>query len=152
MMNSFYLLKKRLLGASLVLANIACSNAATLDVRSAFLSGNSADIPNSSPLSFTPVLSTPALDSGYAGKALVISSFSSEKTNESKAITAHYDLAGPGSSGAISQEHDRELAKITGGGTEAGLLELRLDSPSLMDSIGADLMSRAGASDACRCR
>ncbi len=35
-----------------------------------------------------------------------------------------------------------------GGGTEAGLLELRLDSPSLMDSIGADLMSRAGASDA----
>ncbi len=35
-----------------------------------------------------------------------------------------------------------------GGGTEAGLLRLRLDSPSLLDSIGRDLISRAGASDA----
>ncbi|MCA9285207.1 MAG: TonB-dependent receptor [Phycisphaerales bacterium] len=35
-----------------------------------------------------------------------------------------------------------------GGGTEAGLLRLRLESPALMDSIGADLISRAGASDA----
>lgn len=35
-----------------------------------------------------------------------------------------------------------------GGGTEAALLELRIESPALMDSIGADLMSRAGASDA----
>lgn len=35
-----------------------------------------------------------------------------------------------------------------GGGTEAALLELRFESPALMDSIGADLMSKAGASDA----
>lgn len=35
-----------------------------------------------------------------------------------------------------------------GGGTEAGLLELRRVSPSLMDAISADLMSRAGAGDA----
>ena len=33
-------------------------------------------------------------------------------------------------------------------GTEAALLELRFDSPAMMDSISADLMSRAGASDA----
>ena len=32
-------------------------------------------------------------------------------------------------------------------GTEAGLLELRIESPSLLDSISSDLMSRAGASD-----
>ncbi len=35
-----------------------------------------------------------------------------------------------------------------GGGTEIGLLELRAQSPSLLDSIGADMISRAGASDA----
>src|SRR6185436_4646225 len=35
-----------------------------------------------------------------------------------------------------------------GGASEAGLLNLRLQAPSFMDSIGADLMSRAGASDA----
>ena len=34
------------------------------------------------------------------------------------------------------------------GGTEAALLELRLESPALMDSVSADLMSKAGASDA----
>ena len=33
-------------------------------------------------------------------------------------------------------------------GSEAALLELRLESPSLLDSISADLMSKAGASDA----
>lgn len=35
-----------------------------------------------------------------------------------------------------------------GTGTEAALLELRLESPALMDSISAELMSQAGASDA----
>lgn len=35
-----------------------------------------------------------------------------------------------------------------GGGSELALLELRLDSPALMDSIGSDLMRSAGASDA----
>jgi outer membrane receptor protein involved in Fe transport len=35
-----------------------------------------------------------------------------------------------------------------GGATEAGLLRLRLDVPQLLDSISADLMSRAGVSDA----
>ena len=34
------------------------------------------------------------------------------------------------------------------GGSEAALLELRFDSPALLDSVGADLISRAGASDA----
>ncbi len=34
-----------------------------------------------------------------------------------------------------------------GGPTEAGLIELRIESPSLMDSIGAELMSQAGVSD-----
>ena len=33
-------------------------------------------------------------------------------------------------------------------GSETALLELRVESPALMDSIGAELMSRAGASDA----
>jgi TonB-dependent receptor len=35
-----------------------------------------------------------------------------------------------------------------GAGSEAALLRLRLESPALMDSIGSDLISRAGASDA----
>jgi outer membrane receptor protein involved in Fe transport len=35
-----------------------------------------------------------------------------------------------------------------GAGTESALLQVRLDSPALMDSIGSDLMSRANASDA----
>lgn len=35
-----------------------------------------------------------------------------------------------------------------GAGTEAALLELRMDSPALLDSIGAELMSQAGAGDA----
>lgn len=33
-------------------------------------------------------------------------------------------------------------------GSEAALLDMRLESPSLVDAIGSDLMSRAGASDA----
>ena len=36
----------------------------------------------------------------------------------------------------------------TAGGTEAGLLSLRYESPALLDSISSELMSRAGASDA----
>ncbi len=35
-----------------------------------------------------------------------------------------------------------------GGGTEAGLLTLRADSPGLIDSISSDLMKQAGAGDA----
>lgn len=35
-----------------------------------------------------------------------------------------------------------------GTGTEAALLDLRMESPALLDSISADLMSQAGASDA----
>ncbi len=35
-----------------------------------------------------------------------------------------------------------------GAGTESALLQLRIESPALIDSISADLMSRAGASDA----
>jgi hypothetical protein len=37
---------------------------------------------------------------------------------------------------------------LMGAGTEAALLQLRLDSPSFMDSIGSDLMNQAGAGDA----
>jgi hypothetical protein len=37
---------------------------------------------------------------------------------------------------------------LAAAGSEAALLELRLESPALLDSISADLMSRAGASDA----
>ncbi len=35
-----------------------------------------------------------------------------------------------------------------GGNSEAGLLNLRMESPALLDSVSADLMSQAGASDA----
>ena len=35
-----------------------------------------------------------------------------------------------------------------GAGSEASLLQMRFESPALLDSIGADLMSRAGAGDA----
>lgn len=35
-----------------------------------------------------------------------------------------------------------------GGNSEAGLLNLRMESPAMMDSVSSDLMSRAGASDA----
>jgi hypothetical protein len=35
-----------------------------------------------------------------------------------------------------------------GAGTEAALLQLRLESPALMDSVGSELMNRAGAGDA----
>ncbi|HVS08366.1 MAG TPA: carboxypeptidase regulatory-like domain-containing protein, partial [Planctomycetota bacterium] len=37
---------------------------------------------------------------------------------------------------------------VFGTGTEAALLKLRFESPALMDSISADLISRAGAGDA----
>lgn len=37
---------------------------------------------------------------------------------------------------------------LLGGGSEVALLELRLDSPALVDSIGSELMGRAGSSDA----
>ncbi|MCC7065905.1 MAG: carboxypeptidase-like regulatory domain-containing protein, partial [Planctomycetes bacterium] len=33
-------------------------------------------------------------------------------------------------------------------GSEGALLQLRLESPAMMDAVGAELMSRAGASDA----
>jgi outer membrane receptor protein involved in Fe transport len=35
-----------------------------------------------------------------------------------------------------------------GAGSEAALLDLRLESPAMMDSVGSELMSRAGAGDA----
>lgn len=48
-------------------------------------------------------------------------------------------------------ELDEFVAEDTltfGSGSEAGLLQLRLESPALLDSIGADFISRAGVSDA----
>lgn len=38
--------------------------------------------------------------------------------------------------------------QATDAGSQEALLQLRFESPALMDSVGADLMSRAGASDA----
>ncbi len=40
------------------------------------------------------------------------------------------------------------VQEIELGGSESALLELRLESPQLLDSVGSELMSRAGASDA----
>lgn len=37
---------------------------------------------------------------------------------------------------------------VLGGSTESGLLNLRAETPALLDSVGADMMSKAGASDA----
>jgi len=41
----------------------------------------------------------------------------------------------------------QDILQLTAG-SEAALMKLRLDSPSFLDSIGSELMSRAGASDA----
>ncbi|MCD4779435.1 MAG: carboxypeptidase regulatory-like domain-containing protein [Candidatus Omnitrophica bacterium] len=52
-------------------------------------------------------------------------------------------------SGAFTEMEEffvREL--IIGGATEAGLLQLRIESPALLDSISSELMSQAGAGDA----
>lgn len=45
---------------------------------------------------------------------------------------------------------EQKVEDLLGGSasSEAALINIRLDSPALMDSVGADLMSRAGASDA----
>ncbi len=40
------------------------------------------------------------------------------------------------------------VQEIELGGTEAALLSLRLESPQLLDSVGAEILSKAGASDA----
>ncbi|MEX2672279.1 MAG: carboxypeptidase regulatory-like domain-containing protein [Phycisphaeraceae bacterium] len=48
------------------------------------------------------------------------------------------------------EEMDEFVVQVIelGAGTEIGLLELRANSPALIDSISADLMSQAGAGDA----
>ncbi|MBK8098716.1 MAG: TonB-dependent receptor [Planctomycetes bacterium] len=46
------------------------------------------------------------------------------------------------------EEYIVEDALQLGGGTEAELLQVRFESPALLDSISAELMNRAGASDA----
>ncbi len=52
-------------------------------------------------------------------------------------------------SGEFTEMDEFVVQDILGeAGTEAQLIGIRLDSPALMDSISADLMSRAGASDA----
>ena len=42
----------------------------------------------------------------------------------------------------------QDLLQTTEAGTEAAVLELRFEAPALMDAVSADLMSKAGASDA----
>jgi outer membrane receptor protein involved in Fe transport len=51
-------------------------------------------------------------------------------------------------SGEFTEMDEFIVQEIAISGSEIGLLKLRLESPALIDSISADLMSRAGASDA----
>jgi len=52
-------------------------------------------------------------------------------------------------SGEFTEMDEFVVQELTmGGSSEAGLLNLRMESPALMDSVSSDLMSRAGASDA----
>ncbi|MBK8979359.1 MAG: TonB-dependent receptor [Planctomycetes bacterium] len=57
------------------------------------------------------------------------------------------DVALPGDFTEM-EEFVVEDALQLGAGSEAALLQMRFDSPALMDSISSELMSRAGASDA----
>jgi TonB-dependent receptor len=57
------------------------------------------------------------------------------------------DIALPGEFTDLDEFVVQDLLPASAG-AEIALLELRLDSPSLMDSISADVMSRAGAGDA----
>ncbi|MFP4579334.1 MAG: TonB-dependent receptor domain-containing protein [Candidatus Sumerlaeia bacterium] len=66
-------------------------------------------------------------------------------------------IVSPGQMTEISVSLSGEFAEMEefvvqdiqlGGGTEIALLSLRMESPALMDSISADLMSKAGAGDA----
>ena len=50
--------------------------------------------------------------------------------------------------GAFEDMDEFVVQEIQMGGSEAALLSLRLDSPALLDSIGIDMISRSGASDA----
>ncbi len=52
-------------------------------------------------------------------------------------------------SGAFTEMEEFVVEELQiGAGTEADLLQLRFEAPQLLDSIGSELMSRAGASDA----
>jgi hypothetical protein len=57
------------------------------------------------------------------------------------------DLSLPGEFTEMDEYVVQELLTF-GAGSEAALLNLRFESPALMDSIGSDMMSRAGAGDA----
>ena len=57
------------------------------------------------------------------------------------------DVRMPGEFVELDEFVVQDLLRL-GGGSEAALLQLRFESPSLVDSIGEDLMSRAGAGDA----
>ncbi|MFO0827656.1 MAG: TonB-dependent receptor [Phycisphaerales bacterium] len=50
--------------------------------------------------------------------------------------------------GEFTEMDEYVVQDVQLGGSEAALLKLRFESPALIDSIGADLMSKAGASDA----
>lgn len=50
--------------------------------------------------------------------------------------------------GEFTEMEEVVVEDIQIGGSEAALLKLRMDSPALIDSISADLMNQAGASDA----
>jgi len=51
-------------------------------------------------------------------------------------------------SGEFQDMDEFLVQEIEVGGTESALLKLRLDSPQLLDSVGAELMAKAGVSDA----
>lgn len=65
----------------------------------------------------------------------------------SKGQLTDVDVALAGDFTDLEEYVVQDLLQV-GGSSEAGLLQLRLDSPALMDSIGAELMMRANASDA----
>ncbi|MCI0675142.1 MAG: TonB-dependent receptor [Phycisphaerales bacterium] len=50
--------------------------------------------------------------------------------------------------GEVTEMEEFVVQDVQIAGTEASLLELRAESPALIDSIGADMMNKAGASDA----
>lgn len=51
-------------------------------------------------------------------------------------------------SGEFTEMEEFVAQDLRIGGTEAGLLMLRIESPALLDSIGSELLSQSGASDA----
>ncbi len=63
--------------------------------------------------------------------------------SEGQLADVEIDLAGE-----FEDMDEYVVQEVLLGGTEAAMLALRMDSPALLDSIGAEIISRSGASDA----